>query len=86
MVMQGLSGPQAMTTLAARRSTRPRPRGAAFDKSSITQRAALDFAVALGENRFKFHLMSDRQAALLTAAAVRALDLPVPAVIRIDRT
>ncbi|MFI9561249.1 hypothetical protein [Nonomuraea endophytica] len=52
----------------------PRDWMCAFSKSSITQRADLDFAIALGEDRFNFHLMTNRQAALLATAAIRSLD------------
>ncbi|MEV4806798.1 hypothetical protein AB0K18_42960 [Nonomuraea sp. NPDC049421] len=55
----------------------------AFDKSSTTERAILDYAIALGEDRFKFHLMDDRQRALLAAATVRAIDPIIPAGVRL---
>ncbi|WP_049566592.1 hypothetical protein [Nonomuraea sp. SBT364] len=49
-----------------------------FDAASTTERAILDFAIALAEGRFKFHLMDDRQRNLIAAAAARAINPTVP--------
>jgi hypothetical protein len=56
-----------------------------FDKSSTTERAILDFAIALGEDHYRFAIMDDRQRALLAAATVRAIDPIIPAGVRLVR-
>ncbi|MFI6603818.1 hypothetical protein ACIBHX_46945 [Nonomuraea sp. NPDC050536] len=58
----------------------------AFDMCSSSERAILDFAIALGEDRYRFNYMNDRQAELLAVAAIRAIDPKVPAGLGIETT
>jgi hypothetical protein len=45
----------------------------AFDRWASTERALLDFAIAIGEDRFGFSGMNLRQTALIHIAMIRAL-------------